>query len=451
MKTKLCWIPFIPALLAMAFVKYIEVTLPQGGTFMGFDKTALVYFPIIVVPALYIVCILISLFDKKISRVYALGKNPFAALFMFLAGIGVIASSAMHIMDAVSTGNFAVLSFITSIVGVFAALAMVFMASCHLNGRNCGPALSVYMLLPVIWAGFKLGVSFQSFTTVSVISADLLDLLCYSLIALFLYSDAMVICCIQGKNTVKRCFVRGLAMIAAVFTSSVKSVYSIAVNFDAYDVPTMIDTAVMLCIGIYALAVLIEFSAKVKTKDMVQELNETDQLDDYARASVREEVAFLYEDENGNTVPNIITGNPAADGAGNGALQNNPYDVVLNIPEDDEKSVIDTQIVAEEHSAESGAAAGVTTGASVPGNGDFLAVEQEPETDRNTDSEYLGGDSPQKPDEVKQTDVETVSVVEETADVPTTQKETVVDASDRIKERMDEIDRLILEIQSDDN
>lgn len=295
MKTKLCWIPFIPIALVMIVLKYIEATLPAGETFMGLDSLGLIYTVIILVPVVLILCLIISLFDKKISPYYALSKNFAAAIFVFIAGVAVIFTGVMSIMDTVSTGSVSAFDLITSIVGTVAGIGLLFMASAHLSGKSCSNSVSVLIIFPSVWAAFKLVHAFLTYRTVSVLSADMLDLLCYGIITLFFCADAMMLGNIESKNSVKRCFIFGFTLMAAVFAYCTKEIISVFGNFEAYEISDVADVILMLSIGLYTLSVLIELSLKAKTKDEVVLLN-GDEAQLGEQTTVREKVDFLDDE-----------------------------------------------------------------------------------------------------------------------------------------------------------
>ena len=96
-------------------------------------------------------------------------------------------------MNTFSTGKIELLPLVASALGVIAGIVLLLMGTYHLSGKNCNESLSLVMLLPTVWAAVKLIQCFLSYTTVSVVSTDMLDLICYGTIALFLLAVGMVI------------------------------------------------------------------------------------------------------------------------------------------------------------------------------------------------------------------------------------------------------------------
>ncbi|MDD5795791.1 MAG: hypothetical protein PUD24_02495 [Oscillospiraceae bacterium] len=392
MKTKLCWIPFIPVVCLMIFIKYMETAIPADGTFLGLNQFGLRYAAILLIPILLISCIAISLFDKKMSPYYLISKNFGAALFSFITAVAVMFQSVMSIVNTFSTGNINALNFVVSLIGIIAGVAMLFIASAHLSGKNIRQSLSIFMLLPAIWAGFKLIETFLSYTTVSVRSQDMLDLLCYALVALFFFADAMALCNMEGKNPVKRCFVFGFPLIAALLAYSVKEGVCIIKNYAAYEILDILDVAIMLSIALYALFFLIELSINAIRKEQVCIVNDDEQSNEINEPTKREEVNFSYED-NGEELNSVDYEDSS----------------VLEIPDEGEEVT-----VSEE-----------------------TAVSEE-DTDVSENDENSSADI---------SDVSSVTDegIKDTDFVVAPQEN---EKNDELKTRMDEIDKLILEIQT---
>lgn len=297
MKIKLSWIPFIPITLVVIFAKFIETTLTNGGNFMGLSSFNLVYTAILAVPVMLVFGIFFSIIDRKTSPYYNIKKNIGAAASSFIASIAIIFSSVLSIMNTFSTGKIELLPLVASALGVIAGVVLLLMGTYHLSGKNCNESLSLVMLLPTVWAAVKLIQCFLSYTTVSVVSTDMLDLICYGTIALFLLAVGMVIGNVESKSAVKNCFVFGLPMITALFGYCTKSGINIAMNFQAYDVMEIVNTVGLFAIAVYAIFVLIELTFNANTKDQVELVDRMEEIDEYIQATIREDVEFLYDDQ----------------------------------------------------------------------------------------------------------------------------------------------------------
>lgn len=293
MRTKLCWIPFIPVTLIMIFLKYMETTLSADETFMGLSIIDIRYTVIALAPILLILCLLISLFDRKTSPLYLLNKNIGASFFAFVAAVAVMFKSVMSIMDILSSGNISVIDFVTAIIGIIAGIAILFMASCHLSGKNYSASLGVLMLFPALWAAFELIVIFLSYTTISVLSKDMLDLICFALIALYLFTNSMILGNMEGKNPVKRCFIYGMPTVAVTFAYTTYQVVTY-INIESLEISDVANTVAIFAIGAYALCEIIELTFKANTKESVDIVDREDETEKYDHSTVREEVDLLF-------------------------------------------------------------------------------------------------------------------------------------------------------------
>ncbi len=386
MKTKLCWIPFIPITLIMIFLKYLETTLSEDATFMGLDIIGIRYTVIALAPILLILCILISLFDKKTSPFYAVSKNIGAAIFSFIAAVAIMFKSVMSIMNILSSGNIAIIDFVTSIIGIVAGIAILFMASCHLSGKNYSFSFSVLMLFPSLWAAFELILVFLSYTTISVLSKDMLDLVCYALISLFLFTDSMILGSMEGKNPVKRCFIYGMPTVSVTFAYTTYQVINF-IKSNVLELNDIANTVAIFAIGAYALCEIIELTFKAHRKDEVLLVNKKDEIEEYAQSTVREEVDVLFN-ESADREPELL----------NEAKEKEDYVKNSDLKEND--SAFSEKVLNEKLS------------------------ETATETNNNSDLDFV---------------------------IAPKEEDKKISASDELEARMDQIDKLIFEIQSNQN
>lgn len=420
MKTKLCFIPFIPAALFMMFLKYKESGLAAKETFMGLNSIQLSYLTIGVGVALFLVCVVINLFDKKTAQFYSLVKNPVSAIFAFLVGIIIACDGAFSIMNDVSSGTFSVFPLIGSVFSIFAAVAFIYIASCHFSGKNCKNSMAVLILLPALWGCVKLLVSFLSYTTKSVLSTDMIGLICYVFITLFFFSSAMVLSNLEGRNPVKGCYIYGLPMIACLLAYSTKLIMKNVLATGNFDIKELLLPTAFLSIAVYALAFLIELTLKCKTKDQILVVPERDDLDEYQISTVREEVAFDENyDRNGDYLPQngvgseqLIFGTDFDETADYNVMKpSNRQPVVLSTEDESFNVLPDTNEISETDHGKK--------------------TERMPVSFEKTENTETSGNS-----EVRIADSDFITSIQEP-----------VDDKDEFEVRMDEIDKLILEIQ----
>ena len=96
MKSKLCWIPFIPVTIAVIVLKVCETL----NVFPLLPTNTLSYISIGLVLLMFAVNIVFTIADKKTSPAYLLTRNLFAAVCAMLAAVCVASRSALTIILA---------------------------------------------------------------------------------------------------------------------------------------------------------------------------------------------------------------------------------------------------------------------------------------------------------------------------------------------------------------
>ncbi len=98
MKVKYSVIPFVPAFLAMMFLKMMSIVgMDSHGQFMGMNSMNITYTVIGIAVGLFVVCVLLNLFDRKTAPVYPLKRNFPAGLFAVLSGIAVLGDGDVQV------------------------------------------------------------------------------------------------------------------------------------------------------------------------------------------------------------------------------------------------------------------------------------------------------------------------------------------------------------------
>ena len=107
MKVKYSVIPFIPVAIVMSVFKLMGIFgLDGNGLFLGMNKMGLTYTVIGIGLGLFVLCILINLFDRKTAPVYPVRKNYPAAAFAVLSGILIIASAVTKFMNTTANSEY---------------------------------------------------------------------------------------------------------------------------------------------------------------------------------------------------------------------------------------------------------------------------------------------------------------------------------------------------------
>ena len=278
MKVKFSIIPFIPAVIAMMIFRVMSVIgVDESGNFLGMDRMALSYTTIGIALALFVVCILINIFDRKTAPVYPVNKNFAAGIFAVLSGLAVIASSCMSLVEITTESEYFMMGVISAIFSVPAGLAFLLMSKVHFTGKSTVSGVSILYVFPALWGCTELVFEFLNATKVSISATDLTGLFCYIFITLYYFSHSMVVSRIRGRNPVKACFIYGLPAVALTFSHGVYLIIT-TMHEGISNIP-FITAAMFIVLGLYALSFIIEMASKSYTKDeleIVESLPEPD-------------------------------------------------------------------------------------------------------------------------------------------------------------------------------
>ena len=269
MKVKYSIIPFIPAVIAMLFFRIMSVTgVDESGNFLGMDRMALSYTTIGIALALFIVCILMNIFDRKTAPVYPVKKNFAAGVLAILSGITVIVSSCMSLVEITTESEYFMMGVISAVFSVPAGLAFMIMSKVHFTGKSTVSGVSVLYVFPALWGCTELVFEFLNATKVSISATDLTSLFCYIFITLYYFSHSMVVSRIKGRNPVKSCFIYGLPAVALAISHGVYMIIT-TMHEGVSNIP-FITAAMFIILGLYALSFIIEMFINSYTKDELE-------------------------------------------------------------------------------------------------------------------------------------------------------------------------------------
>lgn len=269
MKVKFSVIPFIPAAIIMLFLRVMSVIgVDESGVFLGMDRMALSYTAIGIALALFIVCIIINIFDRKTAPVYPVKKNFAAGLFAILSGLAVVASSCLSLIEVTTESEYFMMAVISAIFSVPAGLALLLMSKVHFTGKSTVSGISFLFVFPALWGCTKLVFEFLNATKVSISATDLTSLFCYIFITLYYFSHSMVVSRIKGRNPVKACFIYGLPAVALAVSHGVYLIVTAMHENTGYI--SFITAAQFILLGLYAFSFVIEMFSNVYTKDELE-------------------------------------------------------------------------------------------------------------------------------------------------------------------------------------
>ena len=282
MKVKFSVIPFIPAVIAMLVLRVMSVVGVDGnGKFLGMDRMALSYIVIGIALALFVVCIIINIFDRKTAPVYPVKKNFAAGALAILSGIAVIASSCVSLLEITTNSEYFMMGVISTIFSIPAGFALLIMSRVHFTGKSTVSGASILYVFPALWGCTELVFEFLNATKVSISATDLTSLFCFIFLTLYYFSHSMVVSRIKGRNPVKACFIYGLP--AAALTIS-HGVYMIVTTLhEGISYLPIVNAVSFIILGCYALSFIIEMTLNSFTKDqleVVESLPEGEKLEE---------------------------------------------------------------------------------------------------------------------------------------------------------------------------
>lgn len=269
MKVKYSVIPFILAVIATVGLKLMSVFgLDGSGMFLGMNKMGITYAVIGVTLALFLVCVIINIFDRKTAPVYPVKKNYIAGVFAVLAGISVAGSAITTLLNTTNDSEYYLMTVVCAAFSIPAAIALILMSKVHFTGKSTVSGVSMLFIFPALWGCAELVSEFLVATKVSISASDMTPLFCYIFIILYYFSHSMIVSRIKGRNPVKACFIYGLPAVAislsyglyVIFTAMIEGTLATQVLFGAE----------LIIFSIYALSFIVEMTFNSYTKDEIE-------------------------------------------------------------------------------------------------------------------------------------------------------------------------------------
>lgn len=281
MKIKNALIPFIPITLLMIVCKLASLFgLDSDGLFLGMSGMTLTYIVIGLTLFLFLVCIIMNIFDRKTAQVYAVKKNIPAGILAILSGLAVAASSLFNVVSSQFETEYYVMTLITAALSIPAAVAMIMMSKVHFSGKSTVSSVSLFYVFPSLWGCAELVTEFLNATKVSISATDMTALFCYIFLTLYLFSYSMIVSKIKGRHPVKACFIYGLPAAAVSITFGIYEILYASRAVENLGLSTILVGAEFLILGLYATAFLFEMSKNMLTKDEVEILESMPDDDD---------------------------------------------------------------------------------------------------------------------------------------------------------------------------
>lgn len=313
MKVKISLIPFIPVAIAMVGLKIMSIFgLDSNGMFLGMDKITINYLVIGLALGLFVVCVLINLFDRKTAPVYPVKKNPIAGIFAILSGLAVIGSSVMSFLGTTTDSEYYIASLICAAFSIPAGIALMFMSKVHFTGKSIVSGISMLFIFPALWGCAELVSEFLVATKVSISASDMTALFCYIFLTLYFFSHSMIVSRIKGRNPVKACFIYGLPAVAISLAFGAHTICTTLV--EGMDTAKLLLGAEQITLALYAISFIVEMAVNSYTKDEIEIIDGLPDDDDtyensYVKSGGYDELVFAekvvpVENENDEVTAN---------------------------------------------------------------------------------------------------------------------------------------------------
>ncbi len=349
MKVKISLIPFIPALIAMIGLKLMSLFgLDSNGMFLGMNKMGITYAVIGIALGLFVVCVLINIFDRKTAPVYPVKRNIFAGIFAILSGASVIASSVLTFINQSADSEYYFMLLACAGFSVPAGIALMMMSKVHFTGKSTLSGASMLYIFPALWGCSELVFEFLVATKESISSSDMTALFTYIFLSLYLFSHSMIVSRIKGRNPVKACFIYGLPAIAL---SSTLGLYTVCTSMvEGFEVSKITFGAELIIISLYMLSFVIEMAFNSYTKDEIEIIDSLPSDEDtyensYVRTGGYDELVFSEREADDPVAESVETDIEASNETEKYSNIPGLNDFIIGIGEDTETTPI--QYVAE--------------------------------------------------------------------------------------------------------
>lgn len=119
MKIKYSVIPFVPVAVIMIVFKLMSVVgLDNNGMFLGMNKIGVNFAVIGMAIGLFVLCVIINLFDRKTAPVYPVKKNPVAGAAAVASGLLVITSTVLSLIDMSPSSEYFLMMIICTVLSI---------------------------------------------------------------------------------------------------------------------------------------------------------------------------------------------------------------------------------------------------------------------------------------------------------------------------------------------
>lgn len=265
MTSKLSWILFIPFTIAAVFLKLAQTLMPDGSIF-GLSDMILDYMVIGCVAVVFLFTLIMCIADRRISQYYLPHRNIPAGILGLLLAVVFAADGANKIYFTISSGKIDVMEIIEAVLLVLSSIVFIVMGLTHSFVNRDGKHFALFNVMPALLCAVRLVRCFIGFTTISITLADIVLLICYIFATMFFFNFAVAISLTEAKHAVKSCFIFGFPAMTALFAYGAAAAYNELNLHDIFSNTEWVELALM---GLYIFAFILELTIFVKDRDHV--------------------------------------------------------------------------------------------------------------------------------------------------------------------------------------
>ena len=265
MTSKLSWIFFVPFAAAAVFFKLAQ-TLLEDGMIFGLSDMMLDYVAVGCAAVILVAAAVLCAVDRKISPYYLPHRNIPAGIFGLLLALVCAADGANRIYRVLSSGTVDAMEIVEAALLLLTSVVFIVMGLTHSFANRDNKIFALFNVMPALLCAIRLVRCFIGITTISLTQADITLMFCYVFATMFFFNFAVTISLIEAKHAVKSCFIFGFPAVAMLLARGAAGVVN---DFDTHDLFANAEIFELCLMAVYALAFLLEMTIFIKDRDHV--------------------------------------------------------------------------------------------------------------------------------------------------------------------------------------
>lgn len=237
------------------------------GAVFGMSDNVLNYAASGCVAVIFLAALILCAVDRRISLYYVPHRNIPAGIVSLLLAFICAADGANRLYLTFSAGGAEVLEIIESVLLLLASVVFIVYGLTHSFVNRDNKSFALFNLMPALLCAIRLVRCFISFTTISIRSADITLLFCYVFATLFFFNLAVTISLTETKNAVKSCFIFGFPAAAMLLAHGVHAAVS---SFNTDDIFANAGMVEILLMAVYIICFMLELTIFIKDRDHVK-------------------------------------------------------------------------------------------------------------------------------------------------------------------------------------